>query len=577
MKIELEALPMLVGFGVGTMFFLIHRLFDSRLPQQVPREKKEKAEEEEDSDEVWLAARGLSVNDVPVGAPQDPDAISIKAAAFEKEAPKTPVQREPMAEPGPEPGPEPAPERAVLSPQAAAPGAAQRVPASGIRAARPAATSTWHDVRAPLLAFMALLALKGLLTLQQTRAVAEDSTESVMKPIILPLTRQSTPATTIGGATRSSYCGTLYVGTPPKPFTVLLDMGSGHLILPSASCGSEVCRARRRYHGEASNTSKSINHDGSEVESSDMRDHITISFETGEVSGVLVEDHVCMRQPTRDGERRGAVDLQPAWCMSMRMIAALEMSKDPFKDFTFDGVLGLGLLGLSEGAAFNFLAVAAEAVGSAANRYSLTFALFLPDGSAEGEDPEFTLGGYNSERLEGDLAWNEVVEPHLGQWMLEIKSLRVGDEDVEFCARGCRAIMDTGTSGLVVPSGVAAELLKLLRHPSGNGVDCSGLGPKLHFGMDGITLTLEPEDYVRPEVGSGEDGLAPTEPTCKAMLMSMDIPEPVGPKLFIMGEPVLRKYYTVYDAQVPPRIGLAPVRRSRRAWEERAKQLGLRS
>jgi len=31
------------------------------------------------------------------------------------------------------------------------------------------------------------------------------------------------------------------------------------------------------------------------------------------------------------------------------------------------------------------------------------------------------------------------------------------------------------------------------------------------------------------------------------MLMAMDIPEPIGPKLFILGEPVLRKYYTVYD------------------------------
>ena len=27
------------------------------------------------------------------------------------------------------------------------------------------------------------------------------------------------------------------------------------------------------------------------------------------------------------------------------------------------------------------------------------------------------------------------------------------------------------------------------------------------------------------------------------MLMSMDLPEPIGPKLFILGEPVLRKYY----------------------------------
>jgi len=31
--------------------------------------------------------------------------------------------------------------------------------------------------------------------------------------------------------------------------------------------------------------------------------------------------------------------------------------------------------------------------------------------------------------------------------------------------------------------------------------------------------------------------------------MPIDFPEPLGPKLFILGEPVLRKYYTVYDWQ----------------------------
>jgi len=31
--------------------------------------------------------------------------------------------------------------------------------------------------------------------------------------------------------------------------------------------------------------------------------------------------------------------------------------------------------------------------------------------------------------------------------------------------------------------------------------------------------------------------------------MTLDLEAPLGPKLFILGEPVLRKYYTVYDAQ----------------------------
>jgi len=34
---------------------------------------------------------------------------------------------------------------------------------------------------------------------------------------------------------------------------------------------------------------------------------------------------------------------------------------------------------------------------------------------------------------------------------------------------------------------------------------------------------------------------------CRPRLMPVNLPEPVGPKLFILGEPVLHRYYTVYD------------------------------
>merc|ERR1712224_27920 len=40
-----------------------------------------------------------------------------------------------------------------------------------------------------------------------------------------------------------------------------------------------------------------------------------------------------------------------------------------------------------------------------------------------------------------------------------------------------------------------------------------------------------------------------TAPTrhCSARLMPVDMPAPLGPKLWILGEPVVQKYYTVYD------------------------------
>merc|ERR1712176_1066583 len=97
--------------------------------------------------------------------------------------------------------------------------------------------------------------------------------------------------------------------------------------------------------------------------------------------------------------------------------------------------------------------------------------------------------------------------------------------------------------------------------------------------IEGATLVLGPGDYARPAVQMSEEdgeleevaaqamlerqppkvfngsntsedagsGGRPQEAKCYPTLMPIDLPEPLGPKLFILGEPLLRKYYTVYD------------------------------
>jgi len=44
-----------------------------------------------------------------------------------------------------------------------------------------------------------------------------------------------------------------------------------------------------------------------------------------------------------------------------------------------------------------------------------------------------------------------------------------------------------------------------------------------------------------------EEAEAPPKRFCRPRLMPVRLPEPLGPKLFILGEPVLHKYYTVFD------------------------------
>jgi len=383
--------------------------------------------------------------------------------------------------------------------------------------------------------------------------------------ITIPLSRQRVPITQDGSTIhyKSAYYGTILAGNPAVPFNVVFDTGSGHLILPSTYCSSETCRAHRRYRRSQSSTARDIDHDGTSVQPGQPRDQITVSFGTGEVTGVFVEDVICLDTPSIP--RFGSSDI-PDGCMKMSMIVAMEMSEEPFKAFEFDGVLGLGLTGLSQGPAFNFIDVVSAAMQQTGSSLSHTFGVFLAEDGHDGS--EITLGGWSQEHLAEQLRWNPVSDPEYGHWTVQIKHMRVDGMPVSFCASGgCKAVVDTGTSLLAVPTDAFAELYELLRHTPPLGGHCRGAGPHLHIRLASCTVSLGPEDYSRLEEGQSKpntefDALQ-THPKmsrrCRPMLMTMDLPEPLGPKLFILGEPVLRKYYTAYDVKAK-RIGFGRAR-----------------
>merc|ERR1719361_1010533 len=52
---------------------------------------------------------------------------------------------------------------------------------------------------------------------------------------------------------------------------------------------------------------------------------------------------------------------------------------------------------------------------------------------------------------------------------------------------------------------------------------------------------------------AGEVGKEAGKP-CVPMIMHIDLPEPLSQKTLILGEPVLQKYYTAFDAAAP-RVG----------------------
>jgi len=245
------------------------------------------------------------------------------------------------------------------------------------------------------------------------------------------------------------------------------------------------------------------------------------------------------------------------------------MSENPFGEFAFDGVVGLGLDALALAPEFSFFGL----MSKLADLAHPSFGVFL---AGDNDDfSEISFGGHNPERLRSEIKWAPVALPELGHWQVWITAVRVNNVTLDFCRDGqCRAVLDTGTSSIAVPTAIKRDLEDSLQKPlqrrppskEDGSVDCAKVeGALLEFDINGATISLGPGDYARPSFqASGGEKASEAEVSpaveeeavkverlteCRAALLPIEMEEPLGPKLFIFGEPVLHKYYTAFDWQ----------------------------
>lgn len=354
----------------------------------------------------------------------------------------------------------------------------------------------------------------------------------------------------------SFFTARVFVGQPqPQALDVAFDTASGQVILPTAECGSHACLEHRNYRPEVSALAVDINADGNLVEvgrrfaaSSTSRDATTIGFSSldlgdGKVTGYFMADAVCLHMEAAAANRNGSNTQKPvvwpsAACAEVGLVAATELSDAPFRAAPYDGSIGLGMKGLSIRSAFSFLetlgatATPGNHIAAMPDTRALAPALqqfALYHGRAFGEA---AFGGYNPNRLASPLQWTPVVNPQDGYWQVSILSLRIGNHTLVACQDGsCRGIIDSSTSKLGIPSQMMPDFEAAL---SGRG--CAG--PEIHMEVPGgFKLTLRPEDYAQR---------VDTSAKCEPTISPLDLPDSFA-GVFILGEPLLRRYYTVFD------------------------------
>lgn len=338
---------------------------------------------------------------------------------------------------------------------------------------------------------------------------------------------------------KTAFFGKVFVGSPPQHFSVIFDTGSGHFFLPSSTCRSETCRGHRQFDPRTSTSAQHIDHNGAKVlRGSRERDQVAVTYGTGKVEGAFVRETVCL----------GSSNNSTAGCAPMRVILASEMTEEPFNSFEFDGVLGLGLESLAVDPEFSFF----EQLSKQHDLKAL-FGYFVSKSDAV--PSEISFGGHDARRTAHELSWAPVHRPELGYWQVEVEHVYVAGEPLPFCEEGgCVAIADTGTSLLGVPKQASQRLHWLLARkvPSDQeeDLDCrDSPGPEIVFVLKGgVRLSLGPEDYSRPAAMKVMQAKTQTaQIVCRATLLPVEENSPLGAKAWILGEPVLKKYYTAYD------------------------------
>ncbi|KJE89741.1 cathepsin D [Capsaspora owczarzaki ATCC 30864] len=323
----------------------------------------------------------------------------------------------------------------------------------------------------------------------------------------------------------AQYYGDITIGTPGQKFTVVFDTGSANLWVPSKKCPVTdiACQLHNKYDSTKSSTYK-VNGTS-----------FAIQYGSGKLSGFLSTDSVSFAGLTVTGQTFAEATAEPG----LSFVAA-----------KFDGILGLG-----------FPQIAVDGVTPVWNNAILQgvaaaplFGFWLNRDPTAADGGEIDFGAIDDSHYTGPILYTPVTRQ--GYWQFALGAVTVSGKN--YCASGCQAIADSGTSLLVGPTdavtAIAAAAGATKNIAGEYTLDCSKIAslPNLVFTISGQQFALTGADYVL-KITSGST----TE--CLLGLMSMDL-SAEGIQ-WILGDVFIGKFYTVFDFNGnAPRVGFATAR-----------------
>jgi hypothetical protein len=312
----------------------------------------------------------------------------------------------------------------------------------------------------------------------------------------------------------AQYIGKVSVGTPPQEVRVVYDTGSSNLWVNNIPVPwwKKLLPHHEMYdHGKSSTyvangTKFNIAYGSGPVAGFYSKDKIT-------VGGIAIPDYTFAEVDNVKG-------LGTMWLVGK-----------------LDGILGLGWDDIS----VDHVETPLRALVNSGNLGDPVFAFYLGSGGAVGE---LVLGGVDPDHYTGDFAYTPVIDMvpgKKGYWTLAMDDIKMNGASITSCRK---AIVDSGTSLLAVPSADIAKIVAAVgAKPLGPiaplnkeyTFDCNGTAPDFDITIAGKTYTLTKEDYALQNGGQ-----------CVLGMQGLDVPAPAGP-LYILGDVFMRKFYVKFD------------------------------
>uniref|UniRef100_A0A8D2B9I0 Gastricsin n=1 Tax=Sciurus vulgaris TaxID=55149 RepID=A0A8D2B9I0_SCIVU len=316
----------------------------------------------------------------------------------------------------------------------------------------------------------------------------------------------------------AAYFGEISIGTPPQNFLVLFDTGSSNLWVPSVYCQSLACTTHPRFNPSQSSTF------------STNGQTFSLQYGSGSLTGFFGYDTLTVESIQVPNQEFGLSEKEPG---------------TNFVYAQFDGIMGLAYPALSMGGATTALQgmLRVDALSSP------IFSVYLSNQEGSEDGGAVIFGGVDDNLYTGEISWAPVTRELY--WQIGIEEFYVGEEASGWCSQGCQAMVDTGTSLLVVPKKHLSALLQTIGAQEDeygqffvNCADVQNL-PTFTFVINGVQFPLKPSSYIL-----NEDGY------CSVGLESIDLSLEGGQPFWILGDVFLRSYYSIFD-MANNRVGFA--------------------